>query len=352
MSDELILSVAGEGGGYRLFGTRDEDSWRFFSKRNESVMGELLDEEDNDLQPFLETQSSDMDADLFGALEQIRGNWYRLNPKFIHPLFALDILHFLHRKNGVDLEKWRSAIFNHNPIIEAAKQIKQSKRLVVLTGAGMSVDSGVNDFRSRSGWWRQIDPQTIANVEALENNYELFHAFYKMRIEQLELIKPHAGHDVLWKWEKEGKLKLISTQNVDGLHQRAGNRFVEELHGSILSYRCYQCGKGASKSQFLDREVCSCGGFLRPNVVLFGESLPQQAWENSLRFIEEADVVLVIGTSLQVYPASQLPTLTKGRTILLNHEMIEAQNRFDTVIIGRALDCIVEIDRWMNADDL
>ncbi len=241
-------------------------------------------------------------------------------------------------------------MLNEETIKSAARIISQADCMVVLTGAGMSVDSGVNDFRSRSGWWRQIDPRTVATVEALERNYELFHAFYKARIEQLEHVHPHPGHGALKKWEQAGMLQLIATQNVDGLHQRAGNNQVEELHGSILSYRCHHCGKDADKQQFLLGHRCSCGGRLRPNVVLFGETLPQNAWQRSLEAIDAADVVLVIGTSLEVYPVSQLPAMTKGKTILINKEPVGSNHSFDLVVMGKAADALTAIDSWVNIE--
>ncbi|MEB3102051.1 SIR2 family NAD-dependent protein deacylase [Ferviditalea candida] len=232
----------------------------------------------------------------------------------------------------------------------AAQLIQSAQSLVVLTGAGCSVDSGVPDFRSPSGWWRQIDPRTLATVEALETDYDNFHSFYAARTEHLAEIQPHAGHHVLARWEQEGRLQLIATQNVDGLHQSAGNRQVEELHGSIRNFRCQRCGQKSNQEDFLQKKPCACGGKLRPDVVLFGESLPQTAWNRSMQAIEKADVVLVIGTSLQVYPVNQLPFMTKGKLILINKELTGEEHHFDVVIQGGAKECLVATNNEMVQD--
>jgi len=207
-----------------------------------------------------------------------------------------------------------------NPIIRAAALIRDARRMALVTGAGMSVDSGVKDFRSRSGWWRSIDPRTVATVEALERRYDLFHEFYAERIRQLKTAVPHEGHFILAEWEKRGMLACVCTQNVDRLHQTAGSRHVHELHGTIREFRCHDCGAPHDEETFLRKERCACGGRLRPNVVLFGEMLPSDAWQASLDAIRTADVVLVIGTSLQVAPVNQLPFLTKAPRIFINAE--------------------------------
>lgn len=139
-----------------------------------------------------------------------------------------------------------------------AEYILETKSIVVLTGAGCSVDSGVPDFRSSQGWWWiKIDPRTVATLDALESNYELFHAFYHTRLEHLNSIQPHVGHHVLFRWQQEGKLHFLATQNVDGLHQMAGSRHIEELHGSIRSFRCHDCNGESFKEQFLLVHSCS-----------------------------------------------------------------------------------------------
>lgn len=237
---------------------------------------------------------------------------------------------------------------DNNLTRQAASLIKNARRMVLISGAGLSVDSGVKDFRSSSGWWRNIDPRTVATVEALEGNYDLFHDFYSMRITQLQRVVPHQGHYILAEWEKRGILACIGTQNVDRLHQAAGSRNVHELHGTIRTFRCHACGKPHTETAFLQKETCACGGKLRPNVVLFGESLPSAAWNRTLDAIREADLVLVIGTSLQVAPVNQLPFLTRARRIFINAEATGYEGQFDVFLRGRALDCLAAIEEAMD----
>jgi NAD-dependent deacetylase len=136
---------------------------------------------------------------------------------------------------------------------------------------------------------------------------------------------------------------------VDGLHHEAGSRTVDELHGSIHTFRCHDCGSEASKQQFLDKESCShCQGKLRPNVVLFGETLPEEAWDNALLNIQKADLVIVIGTSLQVYPVSQLPRMTEGKTVYINKEIDEVKSSFNVSIEGSARDMLVIVDHLLT----
>ena len=233
---------------------------------------------------------------------------------------------------------------------QLAEWLKQSKKTVVLTGAGMSTESGIPDFRSRNGWWRNIDPATVANVEALEHNYELFHDFYCARLGALKGCKPHEGHYILADWEKRGLIERVATQNVDGFHRQAGNAVVDELHGSIHAVRCQKCGVPAEETDFCDRRPCSrCGGRLRPGIVLFGELLPEQAWNNAMEAIRTADVVVVIGTSLQVYPVNQLPRMTRGRLVYINRETEGFAHEFDLMLEGSAKEILQQTDAALQA---
>lgn len=230
-----------------------------------------------------------------------------------------------------------------------AQWMKQAKSTVVLTGAGMSTESGIPDFRSQSGWWQNIDPHTVASTESLQNNYELFREFYQMRIKALENCVPHKGHHILADLEKRGLISLIATQNVDRLHQQAGSKAVAELHGNIVTMRCQKCWKLHSKEQFLENALCTyCSGRLRPNVVLFGETLPSEAWDYSLNSIQHADVVIVIGTSLEVYPVNQLPTLAKGKLVYINLEQTKDNGQFDLVIQGAAGEILSQLARELE----
>lgn len=232
---------------------------------------------------------------------------------------------------------------------EVAKWIKQSKKTVVLTGAGMSTESGIPDFRSANGWWTKTNPQQVASITALNEHYSLFHEFYTLRIEKLKGCKPHEGHYVLAEWEEKGILSAIATQNVDGLHLQAGNKNVDELHGSIHIIRCNDCNAQATKEAFFNKETCKiCNGKLRPNVVLFGEMLPEREWNNALTNIREADLVIVIGTSLEVYPVNQLPTMTSGKTVYINLDNADKAYYFDAQIVGKAKETLIQLNNLLN----
>lgn len=219
-----------------------------------------------------------------------------------------------------------------------------SKKTVVLTGAGMSTESGIPDFRSASGLWRGVDPRTVASVEALTENYELFRAFYQQRIEALAQCVPHKGYDILAAWQKRGHISLIATQNVDCFHEAAGAVNVQELHGNITTIRCGDCRRPHELVVFLAGDVCKdCGGNLRPNVVLFGEMLPNEAWQQSMQAIEEAELVLVIGTSLEVYPVNQLPAMTQGKLVYINLEATTGRG-FDLVLQGKAGEILAQVN--------
>ncbi|PSL42728.1 NAD-dependent SIR2 family protein deacetylase [Salsuginibacillus halophilus] len=249
-----------------------------------------------------------------------------------------------------ELRMWIDQIVDTDPDeVMAARWICRARHVMVVTGAGMSTESNLPDFRSKDGWWRNIDPVTVATVEALEKQYELFHAFYQARLEALYEAEPHQGHNILAKWEEVGVVSGIATQNVDGLHTAAGSEQVHELHGSIHSIRCYSCGQEAELHAFHEGRGCdSCDGKLRPGVVLFGEMLPQKAWDEALKQIEQADVVLVIGTSLEVYPANQLPWMTRGRTVYMNMELNADASAFDAVITGKAKEVLTKLDKKLE----
>lgn len=226
--------------------------------------------------------------------------------------------------------------------------LKASKHTVVLTGAGMSTESGVPDFRSQSGWWQQIDPRTVATTEALAHNYALFHQFYVARMEALQQAAPHEGHYILADWQKRGLVTHVATQNVDSFHTLAGSVNVDELHGSIRTVRCNLCRKQVNREEFVKGERCACGGKLRPDVVLFGETLPQNAWNNTLSHMEAAELVIVIGTSLEVYPVNQLPLMTRGKTVYINLAIGKAD--FDLMIAGKAGEVLREVNNLLNKE--
>ncbi|MBB6449007.1 NAD-dependent deacetylase [Geomicrobium halophilum] len=219
------------------------------------------------------------------------------------------------------------------------------KRIAILTGAGMSTESGVPDFRSQTGLWAKHDPMKTATVEALENDYEHFHEFYRNRIESLKSIDPHQGHEIITNWQRAGMISVIATQNVDGLHQKSGSQNVAELHGNLREFRCYGCESTLEEADFISKKSCEhCGGKIRPNIVLFGEQLPIDTWEYAMEKIRESDVLVVLGTSLQVSPVNQLPDLAPAEKIYINDDL-HTDIHFTRTIQGKASEGLSILSR-------
>ncbi|HHU52964.1 MAG TPA: NAD-dependent deacylase [Clostridiaceae bacterium] len=190
---------------------------------------------------------------------------------------------------------------------EFIQALRSSKYLLAFTGAGMDTESNLPDFRGPGGLWKNHDPRKLASIQSLHKNYSLFREFYIQRIASLGKASPHRGHVILADWEKSGFLKGIITQNISGLHAAAGNKNVIELHGSIRRVFCLECGAEYSEEDFIDGRKCDCGGLLRPGVTLFGEPLPQDAYRRAVDELAQADMILIMGTSLEVFPAAELP---------------------------------------------
>ncbi len=231
--------------------------------------------------------------------------------------------------------------------------IKNSGYSVVLTGAGMSTESGLLDFRSPAGIWKDQDPRLLASQEALENNYGEFRDFYLCRIEALKKTAPHEGHRVLSRWEKEGFLQAVLTQNVDGFHQEAGSREVMELHGNLRNIICADCNCQSDFKLFEQGLTCPrCAGSLRPGVVLFGEGLPSNQWERALAHLERAEILIIIGTSLEVAPVNQIPLFfrDKGPQVLINKNPTALNNLFDLFIQGSCGEVLSRADEILKKD--
>jgi NAD-dependent deacetylase len=195
---------------------------------------------------------------------------------------------------------------------ELAERIAATRNAVVFTGAGMSTESGLSDFRSKGGMWNVEDPMELATTSAMRDSYDKFHAFYSRRFELMGEARPNAGHEIIADLESRGFVKCVITQNIDGLHSKAGSHAIYELHGSVGAVRCMNCSVPSTKADFIARKPCAaCGGNLRPGVVLFGESLPVEALDASWKASEEAGVFMVLGSSLQVSPANQMPAIAK-----------------------------------------
>ena len=222
--------------------------------------------------------------------------------------------------------------------IDLLKQwIAESKRIVFFGGAGVSTESGIPDFRSVDGLYRQkfeYPPETIISHSFYLRDPAYFFRFYREKMLPLG-FEPNITHKKLSQWEQEGKLNAVVTQNIDGLHQKAGSKRVYELHGSVLRNYCTRCGKFHTAEFVKNAEgipKCDCGGTVKPDVVLYEESLDQNTIENAVTAIAEADLLIVAGTSLTVYPAAGLVNYYQGkRLVLINRDATPYDGRADLV---------------------
>ena len=226
------------------------------------------------------------------------------------------------------------------PIEQLRTWVKESNDIVFFGGAGVSTESGIPDFRSVDGLYHQqydYPPETILSHTFYRRMPEEFYRFYRAKMLCLD-AKPNAAHLKLAQWEREGKLKAVVTQNIDGLHQAAGSRVVLELHGSVLRNYCEKCGKFYDAQYILHSDgvpVCECGGSIKPDVVLYEEGLDQKTLTNAIRYISEADVLIVGGTSLAVYPAAGLLDYYKGnKLVLVNKTPTPKDSMADLIVQG------------------
>ena len=227
--------------------------------------------------------------------------------------------------------------------IEACRQIiREAKRIVFFGGAGVSTDSGIPDFRGNGGLYGEETyfgerPETILSGAYLSRHPENFYAYYREHM-LYPAAKPNDAHRILAKWEREGRLSAVVTQNIDGLHQMAGSQNVLELHGSVLRNYCQRCGKFHGIEAILHSTgvpKCECGGTIKPDVVLYEEGLDQHTIQRSVYHISNADVLIIGGTSLTVYPAAGLVDYYNGnKLILINKDVTPMDSRADLVISG------------------
>lgn len=224
---------------------------------------------------------------------------------------------------------------------EQLKQwIKECDNLVFFGGAGVSTESGIPDFRSVDGLYNQTykyPPETIISHSFYQKNPEEFYRFYKDRM-IFRKARPNRAHLALAKLEEMGKLKAVITQNIDGLHQAAGSREVLELHGSVHRNYCVRCGKAYSLEKILEKEgvpTCSCGGIIKPDVVLYEEGLDSDTLNKAVQYIRRAEMLIIGGTSLTVYPAAGLIDYYQGnKLVLINKSVTPMDSRADLVISG------------------
>ena len=206
--------------------------------------------------------------------------------------------------------------------------VNASSSIVFFGGAGVSTESGIPDFRSTGGLYHQewsYPPEVILSHSFYKSNPEEFFRFYRAKLLAPD-AKPNAAHKKLAQWEKEGRLKAVVTQNIDGLHQAAGSRNVLELHGSVHRNFCERCGKFYGLDHILHTEGvprCDCGGIIKPDVVLYEEGLNEDTLHAAVRTISEADLMMIGGTSLNVWPAAGLINYYRGnRLVLINKSAV------------------------------
>lgn len=226
---------------------------------------------------------------------------------------------------------------------------RESGNIVFFGGAGVSTESGIPDFRSTDGLYHQqydYPPEEILSHTFFLRNPGEFFRFYRAKMLCLD-AKPNAAHRKLAQWEQEGKLKAIVTQNIDGLHQAAGSKKVFELHGSVLRNTCMRCGRFYDAQLILRSEGvphCDCGGIIKPDVVLYEEGLDQRTLQGAVDVIADADMLIVGGTSLAVYPAAGLVDFYAGnRLVLINRDETPLDGRADLVLHGKIGEIMAQL---------
>jgi NAD-dependent deacetylase len=239
--------------------------------------------------------------------------------------------------------------------IEVLKEfLMEAEFASVLTGAGVSTESGLKDFRGKDGWWKGKNPYDIADIDVLfSDDRSEFVEFYTHRIRDLMDARPNVAHKILDKWQSEGWIGRIITQNVDGFHRSPD---VVELHGNLNGLHCMKCGVSYLGSRYVmlggignKAYTCKCGGFVRPNVVLFGESLSRRALVEAYGTAHVSDLLIVMGTSLVVHPASDLPRIVKsygGKVVIINRDKTDLDDMADLVIrCDKLHEVLQEVDR-------
>ncbi|MBX5494050.1 MAG: NAD-dependent deacylase [Bryobacteraceae bacterium] len=226
---------------------------------------------------------------------------------------------------------------------KASQWLRSAKSLAVLTGAGISAESGIPTFRGAAGLWRNFRPEELATPEAFARNPILVWEWYEWRRELIAAAEPNPGHLALVELERRIPRFTLITQNVDGLHDRAGSRKILKLHGDIWTDRCTVCGsevvRQPGEKASTQPPRCECGGIRRPGVVWFGEPLPADVWRKAEEAVQNADVMLVIGTSAVVYPAAGLAPLAVSRgakVVEVNLEKTPFSSMVDCSIQGKA----------------
>jgi NAD-dependent deacetylase len=250
----------------------------------------------------------------------------------------------------------RGADNSAEPVERLAGLILESQPCVVLTGAGVSTASGIPDFRSPTGIWRRYDPMEYATIEAFHRDPAKVWDFYAQRLGVLRDAKPNAAHRALAELERRGLLAAVITQNVDRLHELAGSREVIEVHGSLRTSSCLECGHREEVErvvELLPVPACvRCGAVLKPDVVMFGELLPAGALERASELVRRSGLVLVVGSSLEVYPVAGLPAeaLAAGAKLaIVNKGATPYDGRADLLIDAPADETLAAVASLVDA---
>jgi NAD-dependent deacetylase len=229
------------------------------------------------------------------------------------------------------------------------QELRTAQQVAVLTGAGISAESGVPTFRGEEGLWKKYRPEELANFNAFIQNPKLVWEWYDYRRRLISEVMPNPGHASLTEMETFVPTFDLITQNVDGLHRKAGSQNIIELHGNILRSRCVDCGVRSDSVEMAKEDElphCSCGGLMRPDVVWYGETLPEEAIHTAFRSAETCDVFLSIGTSAVVHPAASLPIVAKEAgafVVEINKESTVISHRVDESILGPSGEILPEL---------
>ncbi len=236
-----------------------------------------------------------------------------------------------------------------SPVSDAREWLRGANAVAVLTGAGISAESGVPTFRGAAGLWREYRPEELATPEAFARDPKLVWEWYSWRRGLIADTKPNPGHEALVEIERRIERFALVTQNVDGLHDKAGSRNILKVHGDIWMLRCMSCGREERDERLEFPELpprCGCGGGLRPGVVWFGEPLPLGIWEAAEQAVSECDVMLVVGTSAVVYPAAGLAPLAQAagaKVIEVNLEETPFSSRLDCSLRGKSGEILPQL---------
>jgi NAD-dependent deacetylase len=244
-------------------------------------------------------------------------------------------------------------------VARARERVARSRRIVAFTGAGISTASGVPDFRSPGGVWSRYRPIPIQEFLASEEARREYWRYKRETYEAMARARPNAAHDALARLESEGRLSAVITQNIDGLHQEAGSRNVIELHGTNRRVECLACGRSQPADEVMQASEpvprCEgCGGFLKPATISFGQSLRAEVLAAAYEQARSADLLLVVGSSLLVYPAASIPEAAADggvAVVIVNREPTPLDGRAGVVLLGEAEDLLVRVCHLSGSSD-